>query len=156
MVAQHAVTTRRSSAGLVGRVILTLVGAAGLVIGAFLDWWKTTAGTDLENKAYYQTTFGTTSNFVSTAGFVAIVLGLGAIVGLASASGWLIRLAGALGVAAFALFAIQVYRADNNLNAVHQGAWLVLAGGVVALIGGFLGRPTAVVATAPVEPADDI
>lgn len=154
MVAQHAVTTTRSGSGLVGRVVLSLAGAAGLVVGAFLDWWHTTAGTSLSSHAFYQVTFGTTGNFVSTAGFVSIVLGLAALVGLASASGWLTRLAGALGIAAVVLYGIQVYRADTSLSAVTAGAWVALAGGVVALIGGFMGRPTVVAAT-PVETVDD-
>jgi hypothetical protein len=153
MVAQHAVTTTRSSGSLVARVVVTLAGAAGLIIGGFLDWWHTTAGTNLDNKAFYQTTFTTTDNFVATAGFVAIVLGLVAVVGLAT-TGWLTRLAGALAIAAFVLYAIQVYRADNSLSAVTLGAWVLLAGGVVALIGGFLERPAVVVAT-PVERVDD-
>jgi hypothetical protein len=154
MVAQHAVTTTRSSSGLVGRVVLTLAGAAAMVLGAFLNWWHGTAGTSLTNHAFYQETFGTTGNFVATAGFVSIVLGLVALVGLASGSGWLTRLAGALGIVAVVLYGIQVYRADTSLTAMSVGAWVALAGGVVALIGGFMGRPTAVVA-APVERLDD-
>jgi hypothetical protein len=153
MVAQHAVTTTRSSGSLVARVVVTLAGAAGLIIGGFLDWWHTTAGTSLDNRAFYQTTFTTTDNFVATAGFVSLVLGLVAVVGLAT-TGWLSRLAGALAIAAFVLYAVQVYRADTSLTAVTVGAWLMLAGGVVALIGGFLERPAVVVA-APVETVDD-
>jgi hypothetical protein len=154
MVAQHSVATTRSSTGLAARVVLTLLGAAGLVVGAFMDWWRDTVGTDLTVKAFYQTTFGSTDNFVQSVGFVSIVLGLAAVVGLASASGWLTRLAGALGVAAVVLFGIQVYRNSSDLNAIDLGAWLALAGSVVALFAGFLGRPTTVVRTEDV-PADD-
>jgi uncharacterized membrane protein YecN with MAPEG domain len=154
MVAQHSVATTRSGGGLVGRVVLTLAGAAGLVVGAFLEWWHSTAGTNLTNKAFYQTTFSTEGNFVATAGFVAIVLGLVAVVGLATGSGWLSRLAGALAIAAFVLYAIEVYRADTSLSAIGVGAWLALAGGVVALIGGFLGRQI-VVAAGPVRTVVD-
>jgi hypothetical protein len=145
MVAQHSVTTTRSTTGLAARVVLTLLGAAGLVVGAFLDWWRDTVGTDLSYKAFYQTTFTTTDNFVQTAGFVSIVLGLAALVGLAMASGWLTRLAGVLGVVAVVLFGIQIYRVSSNLDGIDVGAWLALAGAVVALFGGFLGRPTAAV-----------
>ncbi|MEN3362059.1 MAG: hypothetical protein V7637_6041 [Mycobacteriales bacterium] len=152
MVGHHAVTTTRSSGGLVGRVVLTLAGAAGLVIGAFLNWWHTTAGTSLTNKSFYQETFGAEGSFIRTAGFVTIVLGLAAVVGLAGGSGWLTRLAGALGIAAVVLYGIQVYRADTSLTAVSVGAWLALAGGVIALIGGFLGRP--VLVSTPAETVD--
>jgi hypothetical protein len=145
MMTRQAVTTR-SGSGLAGRVLLTLLGAAGLVIGAFLDWWQGVVGTDLTNHAYWQESFGTTGNFVQTAGFVSIVLGLLAVVGLASGSGAVSRLAGALAVAAFVLFAIQVYRAEGGLESLRVGAWMLLGGGVVALIGGFLGRPRVVAA----------
>jgi hypothetical protein len=152
MVTHRAVTTTRSGSGLVGRVLLSLLGAAGMVVGAFLDWWHDTAGTSLTNHAFYQETFSTNSSFVETAGFISIVLGLLAVVGLAGGSGWLTRLAGALGVAAVVLYGIQVYRADSSLSAVTAGAWIALAGAVVALVGGFMGRPVVV---APVEVVDE-
>lgn len=158
MVAQHTVATTRTSGGLAARVVLTLIGAAGLVVGAFMDWWQGTAGTDLGYKAFYQTTFGTTGSFVQTAGFAMIVLGLVALVGLASASGWLTRLAGALGLVGMVLFGIQVYRTTNDFSAfnnVHTGAWLALGGAFVALVGGFLGRPVAVIRTDGVPHATD-
>ncbi len=78
---------------------------------------------------------------VTSIGSVAIALGLVAVVGLAIRSGWLTRLAGALGVVAFALFAIEVYRSASSLRSIEVGAWVALAGGVIALVGGFFGRP---------------
>jgi hypothetical protein len=154
MATHHAVTTR-SNGGLVGRVLLTLVGAVGLVIGAFLDWWQGTVGTDLTNHAFWQESFGTTDNFLQTAGFVSIVLGLLAIVGLASGTGMISRLAGALAIVGFVLFAIQVYRAENGVDSIRIGGWLLLASGVVTLLGGFLGRSTVIAAPGTVVERDD-
>jgi hypothetical protein len=152
-VATPATTTAArpgwGTAGLIVRILLTLAGAAGLVIGAFLDWFQGTTGVDLDFRAFWQTTFDRqSSTFVETVGFVMIVIGLLAIIGLAPRSGWLTRFAGALAIAGFVLFLIEVYRADQTVADVQAGAWLALAGGVVALIGGFFGTRTAVVAPA--------
>ena len=58
-----------------------------------------------------------------------------------------------MGIAGFVLFMVQVYRADLTAADVQAGAWVALAGAVVALIGGFLGTRPAVVAPAPAAPA---
>jgi hypothetical protein len=157
MVAQYTATPTRSAAGLAGRIILTLAGAGGLIVGALLDWWDGVVGTDLTDKVLYQTTFGTTDQFVRSIGAVSIALGVVAVIGLAGSSGWLTRLAGALGVVMIILFAIQGYRvtssATTEFDRVDVGAWIALAGGVVALVGGFLGRPRLV--AAPVTVRDE-
>lgn len=131
------------------RMLLTLAGAAGLIVGAFLDWIEGAPGVDLDIRAFWQTTFDTdTSTFVETVGFVMIVLGLLAIVGLAPRSGWLTRFAGALAIAAIGLFLIQIYRADQTVTDIQSGASIALFGGIVALIGGFFGTRAAVVTPA--------
>ena len=60
------------------------------------------------------------------------------------------RLAGALGIAGFVLFAIQVFRASGqNIEGldtrIEIGAWLALAGSVIVLVAGFLSTPEPVV-----------
>jgi len=153
MVTHYAdTTTTRSGSGVTARIVLTLLGAAGLIVGGLLDWWDGIAGTDLSVKSLYRTTFTPTDRFVSTVGAVAILLGLLAVLGLVGSSGRLTRLAGALGVVMFILFAIQAYRGTSSIDTVQDrlnavldrlgaGAWVVLGGGLVALVGGFLGRP---------------
>jgi hypothetical protein len=130
------------------RFVLTLVGAAGLIISGFMDWIRDTSGVDLSIRSLWETRFNTDSGFLQTVGFAVIVLGLLAILGLAPRTGWLARAAGALGIIVFVLFLIQVYRADQTVNDLQPGAWLCLAGAVVALIGGFFGTRTTVVTTA--------
>jgi len=121
------------------RVVLTLVGAAGLIIGAFMDWVDGRAGVNVGIRALWTTeVHGTGDSFVATIGFAFIVLGLLAIVGLAARSGWLTRLAGALGIAGFVLFAIEIYRANMSASNIGAGAWVALAGSVVTLIAGFM------------------
>ena len=156
----HRRTTTTTAAtgwgGVAIRLALTLLGAAGLIIGAFLEWVGTVDGIDLGIEAFFNTDFGEAGNFVSTVGFVSIVLGLIAIVGLAPRSGWLTRLAGALAIVGFVLFLIQLYQVEGDGSAPELGAWLAVVGGVIALIGGFFGtRPSvaAVPAATTVEPA---
>jgi hypothetical protein len=130
--------------GLAGRIALTIIGAAGLIVGAFMEWVSSPVsrkGTDMSVRVLWTTARPGTATFVLSVGFVAIVLGLLAIVGLAFRSGWLTRLAGALGIVAFILFAITMYRstATSFPDSVGWGAWFALAAGLIAVIGGFLG-----------------
>ena len=145
-MAMHTVHRSRvtpASAGAeVGRVVLTLLGAAGLIVGAFLNWTRDTAGTSVTNRSLFQIDFTTRSDIVKTAGGISILIGLVAVVGLIDRTGWLSRLAGALGIVMFVLFAIEVYRSSDH--SLQAGTWLALAGGVVLVIGGLLGPRTPV------------
>jgi hypothetical protein len=135
--------------GLAIRIVLTLAGAAGMIVSLFMDWVRSTLATDISARALFQTRQVANPNFVESIGFVMLVLGLLAIVGLAPRSGWLTSLAGALGIVVFVLLLVQMYRSPGNLTVsdLDPGAWVGLAGSVVALIGGFFGVRTAVVAT---------
>src|SRR5205814_894429 len=104
---------RTNRASLAVRVILTLLGAAGLIIGSFMRWFRGTVGTKISMKMYVGSTHPT-HELIRSAGAITILIGLIAVLGLAPRSGWLARLAGALGIVAFVLFAIQVYRAPNG------------------------------------------
>jgi hypothetical protein len=119
-----------------GRLVLTLLGAAALIVGAFLNWTRSTAATNITNRALLQTDFTTRSDIVKTTGGIAILIGILAVVGLIDRTGWLSRLAGALGIVLFILFAVEVYRATGHT--LQAGAWLALAGGVILIIGGLL------------------
>jgi hypothetical protein len=131
-------TTSGTATGIGARIALTLLGAAGLIIGAFLDWTPSIQGTKLDMRAFWTTNFRSTGTFVATAGFAMIVVGLVAVVGLAMETGWLTRLAGAVAVVGFVLFAIEVYRSTAD-EMLEVGAWIALAGGVVCLVAGFFG-----------------
>ena len=103
-----------------------------------MEWAPSIDGTKLDLRALWTTNFQTTETFVATVGFAMIVVGLVAIVGLATGTGWLTRLAGAVAVVGFILFAIEVYRSSAD-EMIGIGAWIALAGGIVTLIAGFLG-----------------
>jgi hypothetical protein len=120
-----------------------------MIIGGFLNWTNGMNGVDMSYRAFYQTSFVHDGNFITTVGFAMIALGLVAVVGLAPRSGWLTRLAGALGIVGFVLFVIQLVRADASMpGSIDMGAWIALAGSIVALIGGFFGTRAVVVAPA--------
>jgi hypothetical protein len=121
----------------IGRVVLTLVGGGALVIGAFLKWTRDVIGTDLTNRSLVQMQFTARTDIVATVGGIAIAIGLLAVVGLVDRTGWITRLAGALGIVTFALVAVEVYRSAQHT--LQAGAWLALGGAVVLLIGGMLG-----------------
>lgn len=141
------------------RMVLTVIGAAGMIVGAFLKWLDQAdqMGTEIEVQVLWSTNVAGESGFVTSVGFVAIVLGLLALLGLAFRSGWLTRIAGALAIVVFVLYAITLYRVpgDAGVGDIGLGPWIVLAGGVLALIGGFMGTRTVVqqTATAPPPPA---
>jgi hypothetical protein len=146
------------------RVILTILGAAGMIVGAFLAWLKrgsgSTAaqakaafqssslnslrGTRLSAKAFFSTKLHP-GHFLKSAGFVLIVLGLIALIGLAFRTGWLTRIAGVLGVVAIALYGIEIVRSPQQKIAnIGIGTWLALIGSIIAFVGGFFGsRPKA-------------
>jgi hypothetical protein len=129
------------------RLALSLVGAAGMMVGAFLTWAGGTVGTSLPVRVFYRTTFSSSSTFLSSAGAVMILLGLIAVLGIAMWGGWLTRVAGALGIIAFVLVVISMGRSSGfSLPAdIGVGLWVALAGGVIALIGGFFAaRPIVV------------
>jgi hypothetical protein len=143
-------TPRAGMGSLALRIGLTLLGAGGLIFGSLMDWLRTVAGTNVAVGSFWGSP-GTTEAFLRSAGFVTIVLGLLAIVGLAPRSGWLTRLAGALGLVAAIMVVIQVYRAPGpaSIGDLGIGYWLVVAGSIVALVGGFMGTRYHVAYTAP-------
>ena len=157
-----------SAGGLSSRIILTILGAALMIAGAFLGWFNFgdvpagvdlpgNTGTELSWSLFYSTETpfaapGDPQTFFTSAGFVVIVLGLLALLGLALNTGWLTRLAGALGIVAIVAWAITLYRVANEdfgIGEIGIGAWMVLAGGLVVLIGGFLGSRRVVTAAVP-------
>ena len=85
-------------AGMAIRILLTLAGAAAMVVSAFMDWARGQAANDISVRGLYSTKFGHSgNNWITTLAFVMVALG----------------------------------------------------GGVVALIGGFFGARTIVVASGP-------
>jgi hypothetical protein len=158
-----AVDIGPSAGGLSLRILLTLIGAAGMILGAFLDWFNFgevpagleapgAKGTEMSWTILWDTNDPFGASFFTSIGFVVIVLGLLAVLGLALRTGWLSRLAGALGIVAIVLYAITLYRvpdADLSISEFGIGTWVVAAGALIMLIGGFLGSRRIVSTTVP-------
>ena len=148
-------TTTTPPATFIGaRVVLTLLGAAGLIVAAFLDWTDGIKGLDLSWNALYKTEFITTDTIYKTVGGLSVLLGLLLIVSLAALFGSFTRLVAALGIVMFVLFAIEIYR-DTASHDIQAGAWVALGASIVALFGGFVpARRTVPVATPAAVDAD--
>lgn len=123
------------------RVLLTIGAAACFIVGAFTRWMGTLRGNDLSIRFFYSTDVHAPANFFVSGAILLIVLAILALAGLAVASGWPTRLAGALGLVAFVLFAVELYRSPtlNPPQDIGFGMWLTLAGGLLALLGGVVG-----------------
>jgi hypothetical protein len=137
------------------RVILSVGAAVLLLIGSFLEWAGGTEGSALAVQSYWETDAGTAA-FFSSAGLVTAICGAVIILGLAFKGGWLTRFAGAVALVAFTLVVIQLGRSGSldTLQDVGIGLWLVLAGGVLALIGGFFPTTRLVASSTAVEDTD--
>jgi ATP-binding cassette subfamily B protein len=132
----------RAVVSTIGRVILTIGGSGLLIAGAMGDWVSGIAGTSIRWDAFYRADPAGGYPFVTSAGAIVILVAIVASLGLAPATGWPTRLSGVLGVTAFVLFLINAIRGDvvTSVDQIQAGMWLILGGGILAVIGGFLGR----------------
>jgi hypothetical protein len=133
-------TTVASPARIVLRLALVAIGAAGLLVGAFLEWVNGINGIDLSNRVFFRADITTTTRFVESSGFVAMAVGLVAVLGLALVSGWIIRLAGIAGMIAFVLSLISLARVQEPSlpQGIGVGLWMLLAGSIVIVLAGFV------------------
>ncbi len=122
------------------RMLIASLGIAGMIVGSFLDWTGGRIGVEIPIESYVRTGVTGDASFFTSAGIVTIGLGIVGLIGIAMLGGWLLRLAGIGGVAAFVLMLITMGRTDTNSipEDVQLGLWLVLAGGLVTLFAGFI------------------
>ena len=151
----------RSSAGRIrARLVFTVLGIAGLLVGAILNWEAGLAGNKLTLRSLVQNDFTTRSDVLRTVGAASAVIAIVALLGLLDRTGWLTKLAGFAAVVLFVLFAVQVFRhyGENFGTAYHAlrpGAWCQLGAGVLLLLGGLIryrrrsARPAMATKTAP-------
>lgn len=145
---ERTTVTDRPGGGLAARLILGLIGAAGMIIGPFLDWAEGVTGTQVQFRAFFSTQATGEAGFTASAGFTILVLGVIALVGLAFKSGWLTSLAAGLGVLACVLIVITVLRVEGgSIGALAIGFWIAAIGSILALVASMFGagrRATAV------------
>jgi hypothetical protein len=162
------------------RIVLAVLGAAGLIVGSFLTWLrvggllgqaleaagqKLPTGIDVPFKVYYSVTPGSAGggdvNFFTSAGLLTIIAGVLVLIGILAP--WVARVGGVLGLLAFVLFVITLYRAPSEpttglnlgIGNVGLGMWIILIGSLLGLVAGFArGQRTVVTtSTAPPPPA---
>lgn len=128
------------------RLALTVIGAGVMILGVFLGWlsaeFGSPNGTEVGYEVFWSTDPSSDPGFFTSAGALVILVGLVTLGGAAFPTGFLSRIGAILGIVAFALFVITLYRvedADLSITDIGIGMWLILAGGVVALVGGFMG-----------------
>jgi hypothetical protein len=138
------------------RVILAVAAAVLLLLGSFLEWANGTDGSAMAIESYWETDGGS-AGFLASAGLVTAICGAVIILGLSFRGGWLTRFAGAVALVAFTLVVIQLGRGGSldSLENVGIGLWLVLAGGVLALIGGFFPTTRTVASSTLTDDTDD-
>jgi hypothetical protein len=124
---------------LIVRAVFALGAAAAFAIASFSDWYGGMLGTDLGIRAFWRTDPGTTSTLFQSAAVVTVALAILTLLSLATVRGGLLRLTGALGLVAAFLIGIEMQRAGINIVSEAQvGLWLIIAGGGLALVAGFV------------------
>ena len=137
----QAPPTARAAPFLPG-LIVGIVGGALMILGAFLDWvsgGRDATGIDAPIEVFWDPNIDRQpENFLTSAGFVVIVLGLLVILGSALGRGGLARFGAVFGIVAVVLLIISLYRAGGNVGDLGIGVWAILVGSIVALVAGFL------------------
>lgn len=140
--------TTKAATGLAGvggfasRMLTTIIGAGLLMAGGLLEWIvPSVSGGELSYRVFYRVSaLEAGADFLSSAGAIIVLIGIVAVAGMANFSGVVTRLMGALGLIAFALFGVTMGRSGDLSfpSDVGLGAWLVLAGSIVAIVAGFV------------------
>lgn len=135
---------------LIVRTIFALGAAAAFAVASFSDWFGGIAGTDLGVLAFWRTDPGVASSLFQSAAIVTLALAVLTLLAMATVSGGLLRLTGALGLIAAFLIGVEMQRAGMNIvDTAQVGLWLIVAGGALALIAGFVPATRVVARTTP-------
>src|SRR5688572_15368365 len=95
-------------------MILGVLGAALIAVGAFANWISdsdTTAGVDTPITVFWSTEFGE-AMFLSSAGFVLLIIAAITIIGAVTGRSGTTLLGGVLGLLAFVLIVITLLRLE--------------------------------------------
>jgi hypothetical protein len=136
---EAATATKRPSAMMLVRAVIVIGAVALIGIGAFMDWINGVTGDALPFRALWQTDPGTTTDLIRSVAAGALGVAIVGLLGLATINGWLLRLAGALGLIGTFLLLVEIGRADLSIaDVADSGLWMFLAGSAVLLIAGFV------------------
>jgi hypothetical protein len=136
---EPSTATERPSTMALVRALIAVAAVALIGFGAFMDWVNGVTGDALSFRAFWQTDPGTTTDLVRSVAAGALAIAIVGLLGLATFNGWLLRLAGAIGMVGIFLLLVQLGRADLSIvDAADAGVWMFLAGAVILLVAGFV------------------
>ena len=131
-------------------MILGILGGALMVVGAlFFDWLSgfDSKGTDNGVAIFWSTEVEGEPMFFASAGFVVLIVAAITLVAAAMRRyGWVLY-GGILAVIAFVLVMVSFFRFEGTplgIGDAGLGLWMVLAGGIVAIFAGTMGRRPAI------------
>jgi hypothetical protein len=133
-------------------MLLALLGAALLIAGAFLAWLPgdDAAGINAPVSLFWSTDYSEGPvgvSFITSAGFVILIIGLITLIGAVSGRNVYVQLGGLLGLIAFALIVISFMRVqvvEIGFGDYGLGVWAIGLGAVLAIAAGMMGRRTTV------------
>ena len=133
----RSVVSKRPFAALPAlRLVATFVGAALLLLAMFQTWIHGANGDTISWSAYWRMEPALDAGFWRAAAIVPLGCAILAVLGLTTLGGWIARLAGTVAIVAVILVVVQLARAGAALPGdIGAGLWLMLAGGVILLIG---------------------
>jgi hypothetical protein len=136
---EAATATKRPSAMMLIRAVIVIAAVALIGIAAFMEWIDGVTGDTLSFRALWQTDAGTTTELIRSIAAGALAVAIVGLLGLATLNGWLLRLAGAVGLIGTFLLLVQIGRADLSIvDTTDPGLWMFLAGSAILLIAGFV------------------
>jgi hypothetical protein len=136
---EASTATQRPSAMALVRAVIVVAAVALIGLAAFAEWINGVTGDALSFRALWQTDPGTTTDLIRSVAAGALAVAIVGLLGLATLNGWLLRLAGAIGLVGTFLLFVQIGRADLSIiDSVGVGLWLFLAGAAILLIAGFV------------------
>ncbi len=131
-------------------MILGVLAGVLMVAGAmFFDWLSgvDSKGTDSGVSIFWSTDPAGEPMFFASAGFVVLIMAAITLIGAAMKRyGWVLY-GGVLGVLGYVLVMISFYRfegTDLGIGDAGLGLWMILGGGVLAIVSGVMGRRPAV------------
>ena len=145
---QPAQTAPATDRGMVA-MVLGILGAVLMVVGGlFFDWLSgiKSMGTDASISIFWSTDTAGEASFFSSAGFVVLIVAAITLIAAAMRRwGWVLY-GGILAVLAFVLVIVTFYRLEGDLGIgdAGLGLWMILLGGIVAIVAGMMGRRPAV------------
>jgi hypothetical protein len=132
-------------------MVVGILAALLMALGAMVfDWLSGIAskGTDASISIFWSPDTAGDATFVSSAGFVVLVFAVLTLIAAAMRRWGLVLYGGIVAVLAFLLVIITFYRVEGDpgvgIGDAGLGLWMILAGGILAIVAAVMGRRPAV------------